>query len=103
MFNPNNYKMKSNQLHFYQTTPEELANNILNGVDYRLKEFLSKNKSPQKDDEELLTIDETLKILKCSKQALWNWRKSGILPSYRMGNRVYYKKSDIFSKLVKQE
>ena len=87
----------------YQTTPEELTDNILNGVDSKLREFFDKYKLPKKDEDELHTVEETLKILKCSKQALWNWRKNGILPSYRMGKRVYYKKSDIFSKLTKQE
>ncbi|WP_040281507.1 helix-turn-helix domain-containing protein [Psychroserpens damuponensis] len=95
--------MKSKQLHFYQTTPEELTDNILIGVDIKLKEFFKKYRPPKKDDEELLTVDETIKLLKCSKQALWNWRKNEILPSYRIGNRVYYKKSDIYLKLIKQD
>lgn len=94
--------MKSTQLHFFQTTPEELTGNILIGVDSKLKEFFDKYHLPSKEEVELLTVDETIEFLKCSKQALWNWRKNGILPSYRLGNRVYYKKSDILSKLVKQ-
>jgi len=95
--------MKSTQTHIYQTTPDELENNILIGVDRKLREFFDSYKPLKNKEEELLTIEETLKFLKCSKQALWNWRKNGILPSYRMGNRVYYKKSDIFSKLIKQD
>jgi hypothetical protein len=95
--------MKSTQMVVYQITPEELTKNILIGVDSKLKEFYDKYKLPKMDEDELHTVEETLKILKCSKQALWNWRKNGILPSYRLGNRVYYKKSDIFSKLTKQE
>ena len=94
--------MKSTQLHFFQTTPEELTDNILTGVDSKLKEFFDKYNPSTKDEAELLTVDETIEFLKCSKQALWNWRKNGILPSYRLGNRVYYKKKDIMSKLVKQ-
>lgn len=95
--------MKSTQVHVIQTTPEELTDNILVGVDGKLKKFFDKYKLPKKDEEELLTVEETIKILKCSKQALWNWRKKDILPSYRLGNRVYYKKSDIYNKLIKQE
>lgn len=95
--------MKSTQTHVYQTTPEELTDNILIGVDSRLKKFFDKYQPSTKDKEVLLTVEETMKFLKCSKQALWNWRKNGILPSYRLGNRVYYKKSDIYNKLIKQE
>lgn len=95
--------MKSTQTHVYQITPQELTDNILIGVDCRLKEFFDKYQPLIKDEEELMTVDETIKFLKCSKQALWNWRKNGILPSYRLGNRVYYKKSDIYQKLIKQD
>ena len=91
------------KIHLYQMSPEELTNTILNGVDCKLQAFYDKFPVSNKDQEELLTVEETLKFLKCSKQALWNWRNNGILPSYRLGNRVYYKKSDIFSKLIKQE
>lgn len=95
--------MKSTQLHFYQTTPEELADNILNGVDSKLKEFFDKFNPSKKEEEELLTLEEALIILKCSNQTLWNWRKEGIIPSYRLGNRVYIKRSDIHEKLIKQD
>lgn len=94
--------MESKQVHLYQVSPQELTDHFLEGVDLKLKEFFAKYPTVKKDGEELLTVDETLKFLKCSKQALWNWRKNGILPSFRLGNRVYYKKSDIFAKLVKQ-
>ncbi len=95
--------MKSNPVHFYQTTPEELTNDIINGVDSKLQEFFDKYQPSKKEEEELLTIEEALTILKCSNQTLWNWRKQGIIPSYRLGNRVYIKRSDISSKLKKQD
>ena len=95
--------MDSKQVHIYQITPEQLTESILVGLDQKLKGFFDSQTQHQKNQEELLTVEETLKFLKCSKQALWNWRKNGILPSYRLGNRVYYRKSDIFAKLIKQE
>ncbi|PWK19079.1 helix-turn-helix domain-containing protein [Xanthomarina spongicola] len=94
--------MNTKPLHFYQTTPEELTENILKGVDNKFQEFFDKY-HPSKNEEELLTLEEALIILKCSNQTLWNWRKEGILPSYRLGNRVYLKKSDIYSNLIKQD
>lgn len=94
--------MESKHIQLYQVSPEELTNHFLEGVDTKLKDFFEKYPPIKSDGEELLTVEETLKFLKCSKQALWNWRKNGILPSFRLGNRVYYKKSDIFAKLVKQ-
>ncbi|CAM3427068.1 helix-turn-helix domain-containing protein [Zobellia roscoffensis] len=96
--------MHSNQNKFYQIVPETQTTDIISGLVKAITPLLSKTQERPTDDfEELFTVDETLKFLKCSKQALWNWRKNGILPSYRLGNRVYYKKSDIFAKLIKQE
>ncbi|WP_100613606.1 helix-turn-helix domain-containing protein [Confluentibacter citreus] len=95
--------MDSKPIYIYPISPEELTNNFLNGVDKRLNIFYSKYQPAKKEDDELLSVEETLQFLKCSKQALWNWRRNGVLPSYRLGNRVYYKKSDIYAKLVKQE
>ena len=96
--------MDSKQEHIIQLIPKPVTSEIVSGVVKELLPLIEKFKLPPKvEEEELLTVDETLKFLKCSKQALWNWRKNGVLPSYRLGNRVYYKKSDIYAKLVKQE
>ncbi|WP_047549052.1 helix-turn-helix domain-containing protein [Psychroserpens sp. Hel_I_66] len=94
--------MESKPLYVYPFNVEGLTDSFSNRLDIKFKEFANKF-SPKKDEEELLTVEETIAFLKCSKQALWNWRKNGILPSYRLGNRVYYRKSDIFAKLIKQE
>ena len=93
--------MNSKEIIIYNLSPDEFKESIRSIVKELVPQQKNKlEKLPSTD--ELLTVDETLKLLKCSKQALWNWRKNGILPSYRLGNRVYYKKSDIFNKLVKQ-
>jgi hypothetical protein len=95
--------MDSKIVQIYQISPVEDKSDFLLGVDAKLKMYFEKYPPIKHDVEELLTVDETIKFLKCSKQALYNWRKNGILPSFRLGNRVYYKKSDIFAKLIKQE
>jgi len=95
--------MDSTQKQYFQLVPESQVSEIAAGVVKILIPVLEKHSNiPKAEEEVLLTVEETLKLLKCSKQALWNWRKSGVLPSYRLGNRVYYKKSDIFAKLIKQ-
>lgn len=92
--------MDSKEIRIYNFSPDEFKESIRTIVSELLKP--KKENESVSTQEELLTVDETLKLLKCSKQALWNWRKNGILPSYRLGNRVFYKRSDIYSKLVKQ-
>jgi len=93
--------MCSKVVQFIQTSPEELTGEILKGVNEKLENF--RNDIKRSEEETLMTVDETVKFLKCSKQALWTWSKNGILPSYRLGNRVFYKRSDIFNSLIKQK
>ena len=50
--------------------------------------------------EELLTRNETAKLLKISLSTLWHWSKDGRLKAYGLGNRVYYKKSEILEKII---
>jgi hypothetical protein len=95
--------MKLKQLQIDNTDSHEFTENLLTRFESKFQILFNRIESSKEEKEELFTVEETSQFLKCSKQALWNWRKSGILPSYRLGNRVYYKKSDIFKKLIKQE
>ena len=54
-----------------------------------------------KEPVELLTREETAQYLKISLSTLWHWSKKGILPSYGIGNRVYYKRSEVESSLIR--
>jgi excisionase family DNA binding protein len=60
-----------------------------------------KNNFQPKEPVELMTREETAQYLKVSLSTLWHWSKKGILPSYGIGNRVYYKRSEIESSLIK--
>jgi len=94
--------MESKEIRLYNITPTDLSECVKKAVDKAIQHYASKDSETCNSQNELLTVEETIEYLKCSKQALWNWRKSGILPSYRLGNRVYYKRKDILAKLVKQ-
>ncbi|AWG20202.1 hypothetical protein FFWV33_01005 [Flavobacterium faecale] len=43
----------------------------------------------------LLTRDEVCKLLSFNKTSLWKHTKSGKLKSYGIGNKVYYKRSEV--------
>jgi len=49
--------------------------------------------------EELMTRHETAAYLKVSLVALWDWNKKGILSTYGISNRVYYKRSEVEASL----
>lgn len=47
------------------------------------------------------TRKELAEILQCSIGTIHNWTASGKLQSYGIGNRVYYKVSEVHDSLVK--
>ncbi|WP_438711438.1 helix-turn-helix domain-containing protein [Aquimarina muelleri] len=87
--------LKSTQI--YYLTPEELVNQLEERFKIALGSIRAEN--TKSDSEELLTREQTAKLLSVSLPTLNKWSKLGILNSYHMGNRVYYKKQEIISTL----
>ena len=50
-------------------------------------------------EKEFYTRDEVAKLLNISFGTLHNWKKEGILEPVKIGNRVYYPKIEVLSKL----
>lgn len=47
--------------------------------------------------DELLTPEETAKLLKVSKVTVWDWSKRGILNKHHIGNQVRYLRSEVIA------
>jgi len=78
-------------------TPEELSQIVKNSVKSGfedLREFL-------KTDEpiELLTREQTCKFLQIDSSTLWAWTNKGKVIAYGIGNRRYYKKTELLTSL----
>ncbi len=85
-------------IQFIGITPADLVHEIKNAIIPELKEELSKEFQP-KQPTEYLTRTEVCKLLKIDLSTLHRWTKSGKLIAYGIGNRVYYKRSEIESYL----
>lgn len=83
----------------FPTDPEKFIELILLGLDKKLVEFLKTINTNQQD--ELLTRKETCHLLKINLSTLWAWKRSGKINSYSIGNRVYFKRSEIDKALIK--
>jgi excisionase family DNA binding protein len=79
-----------------QIDVETLFSRMDSILENRLKSFTPTPSTPN-DAEEFLTRDETAKILKCSTVSLWDWTNKGLLQSYRIGNKVRYKRNEVMS------
>lgn len=77
---------------------EELRELLKAVIKEELNELVASIKSSQ--FEELLTREETCKLLKIDSSTLWSWTNKGKLICYGIGNRRYYKRSEILEALV---
>jgi excisionase family DNA binding protein len=60
-----------------------------------------KNNFQPKEPEEYLTSKEVQKLLGCCNTTLFNWRNNGVLNAYGIGDKVFFKRSDINKALTK--
>lgn len=62
-----------------------------------LKENLKQESSPKESTKRIAYLNrfEVADLLKISLPTLNNWSKSGIVQSYRIGNRILYKAEEI--------
>ena len=63
-----------------------------------LKEIINEiidERFAQKKEDELVSVKKVMEMLGVTDATLWRWDKMGILKKVRIGNRVYYRRSDI--------
>ena len=85
--------VKNSITQLHNTTPERLTEKILEGVKTQLNEF--KKELAPNNKETYLTRFECAKLLSISLTTLDSWTKLGLCFAYKMGNRKYYKLSEI--------
>jgi hypothetical protein len=82
-----------------QTTPEQLAELINEGVKSQLKDF-QKELTIKEANDELLTRKEACEFLKINSSTLWAWSNKGKVKAYGIANRRYYKRSELIESLI---
>lgn len=88
--------MADKTIQFLQTTPDELSELIGKEISKHILQLESKIPQP----EQLLTREQTAKLLSIDLSTLWSWTKAGKLKSYGIGSRVFYKRSQIEDALI---
>ena len=58
-------------------------------------------KPVKQETEKPFSQSEAIQFLGKSRQTLIKWRKRGIIQSYKLGGRIYYKPSELVSALEK--
>ena len=92
--------MTTNLIQIENTTVQDFKNEIINGVIGALKELVPKEQP--NDNDLLLTRQETAKILSISLVSLWDWTRKDLIPAYRIGGKVRYKKGEVLKSLIQK-
>lgn len=87
--------MESTILH---NVSAEQINTLFQGLQTQIKEL--KEKFEPVKPTEYLTRNEVAEMLKVDLSTLWLWQKKGKLIPVGLGNRVYYRRSDIEAALM---
>lgn len=87
--------MESTILH---NVSAEQINTLFQGLQTQLSEI--KQSFEPKKPTEYITRNELAELLKCDLSTIHNWTKKGKLIPYGIGNRVYYKRSEIEAVLL---
>jgi excisionase family DNA binding protein len=85
------------QILFTGITLNELAERIGQVIDSKIRDFAPYQKTEKQSD--YITRAEVARLLKISLPTLNEWTKLGWLQSYKIGNRVLYKREEVESSL----
>lgn len=86
--------MKNQTIQMLNITPDELANLINQGIKRELSE-LKNLFNPESLESPHLTRRETAKFFDVSLNCLNDWKRKGILKSYKVGQRTFFKRSEL--------
>lgn len=87
---------------FIGLSVEELISGIKDELVPELKKQLSQEFQP-KQPEELMTRKEVCDLFQIDLSTLHRWRKEEKMPSYGIGNRVYFKRSEVEAMLTENK
>lgn len=82
-----------------QTTPEQLAELLDNRLEKRF-EALRRDLSSQHANDELLSREQACDFLQITSSTLWDWTNKNKVQAYGIGNRRYYKRSELMEALT---
>ena len=84
-------------IQFIQTSPDQLQKGITDAVRVEMQRIADTIQPPT---EQLLTPKQAGELLDVDVSTLWHWRKKLKIKAYGLGNRIYYKRSELMEALT---
>lgn len=75
------------------------TNELIPQLVTELRKVIKEEQLQNENNQELLTREEAAKLLSISLVTLWKYTKENIIPAYRIGTKIRYKKADILTAL----
>lgn len=88
----------TNSILLQNLSPEALTELIKDGVKSQLEDF--KKSFNTHNPDELLTREQTCKLLQIDSSTLWHWTNKGKVTAYGIANRRYYKRGELMECLI---
>jgi len=90
--------MSEGTVQLIQLSPNELVSLITEGVNEKFQELINAKQAEQpKEQNAFLTRKETAQFFKVSLVSIHQWMKDDIIKPYKVGNRTYFKKSELIN------
>jgi len=86
--------METKFIQIETVSAEEFKAEIVNAILEQLKPFLQKE-TIEDNKKEMITRAEAAELLNISLVKLWDITKNNLIPKYKIGGKVLYKKKDI--------
>lgn len=77
------------------------SDNLIDKVADKVENIFLKHSGGLQTHETLLTREECAEMLSISLVTLWKYTRDNLVPAYRIGTKVRYKKSEILQALKK--
>lgn len=86
--------METRLIQIEKVSAEEFKTEIVNAILEQLKPLLQKDKIVE-NKKEMITRAEAADLLNISLVKLWEITKNNLIPKYKIGGKVLYKKIDV--------
>ena len=78
---------------------DQLAELITSLLKTQLEDF-KKEFTTKTENDDLMTREEVLDLLKINPSTLWHWQNKGRIKVYKFSNKCYYKRSELMNDLT---
>lgn len=75
---------------------QDFQNDLRDLVTAVIKDALHQDPLQVKQQEQYLTFSETCEAFDCSSVTLHKWKREGKIKFYRMGGKIYFKRSEVY-------